>query len=49
MPGTYPGGEADAFLALYPPGSNPRGAARQEAEQLKDLLDAYNNTSCGGD
>jgi len=36
--------DADAFLALYPPGSNPRGSARQEADRLKDLLDVYNNS-----
>jgi len=36
--------EADSFLESYPIGSNPRGEARQEALQIKDLLDAYNNS-----
>jgi large repetitive protein len=36
--------EADAVLALHPPGSNPRGPDRQEVTRLKDLLDAYNNS-----
>ena len=34
---------ADAFLALNPPGSGVKGAERDEANRLKDLLDAYNN------
>ena len=34
---------ADAFLAIYPPGSNPKGAARDQANAIKDQLDAYNN------
>ena len=34
---------ADAFLAVYPPGSGVKGAERDEANRLKDLLDAYNN------
>jgi hypothetical protein len=38
--------EADAFLEDYPLGSDPRGDARQEALQIKDLLDAYNNSKC---
>lgn len=38
--------EADAFLAKYPVGSDPRGDDRQYALQLKDLLDAYNNSKC---
>ena len=37
---------ADAFLAVHPPGSDPRGEPRTEAESLKDALDAYNNTPC---
>ena len=40
---------ADLFLAEHPPGSDPRGEARDEAEALKDELDAYNNLPCGGD
>jgi len=35
--------KANSFLCQYPFGTNPRGDARQEALQLKDLLDAYNN------
>jgi len=38
--------EADAFLAAFPPGSEPKGADRQAAEALKDLLEAYNNPTC---
>ncbi len=38
--------EADAFLETYPLGSDPRGDVRQEALQIKDLLDAYNNSGC---
>jgi len=37
---------ADAFLETYPPGSNPRGAAKTEANRLKDDLDDYNNLEC---
>ncbi len=40
--------EADAFLAEYPPGSDPRGSERQEANRIKDELDDYNN-SCHDD
>ncbi|MCK6456589.1 MAG: hypothetical protein L6Q92_08685 [Phycisphaerae bacterium] len=43
---------ADQLLSTYPPGSNPRGAIRQEMNMLKDLLDAYANSSpagCSGD
>lgn len=36
--------EADSFLESHPLGSDPRGEARQEALQIKDLLDAYNNS-----
>ncbi len=39
---------ADAFLEIYPPGSDPRGEARQEGNAIKDDLDAYNN-SCPND
>ena len=38
--------DADAFLALFPPGSSPEGADRKTADDLKNLLDAYNNPSC---
>ena len=38
--------EADRFLVAVPPGSAPKGADRQAAEALKDLLEAYNNPSC---
>lgn len=34
----------DAFLAAHPLGSDPQGDARQQALQLKDMLDAYNNS-----
>jgi len=33
----------DSFLATHPLGSDPQGDARQQALQLKDILDAYNN------
>jgi hypothetical protein len=38
--------EADAFVTEYPPGSNPRGAARTEGNGIKDVLDGYNNSGC---
>lgn len=34
---------ADSFFATHPLGSDPQGDARQQALQLKDILDAYNN------
>ena len=37
---------ADALLALFPPGSNPKGADKARADVIKNLLDAYNNSSC---
>ncbi|HEX9734376.1 MAG TPA: Calx-beta domain-containing protein, partial [Thermoanaerobaculia bacterium] len=40
---------ADAFLETYPPGSDPRGAARSEANRIKDELDDFNNSQCGED
>ncbi|MCP4661333.1 MAG: hypothetical protein GY856_38510 [bacterium] len=40
---------ADAFLELYPPGSDPRGETRQEANAIKDDLDEYNNSCPSGD
>ena len=39
--------DAHDFLANYPPGSNPRGSARNWALDLKDELDDYNNRGCG--
>lgn len=41
--------EADAFLELYPPGTDTRGEIRQLGVAIKDELDAYNNTSCPDD
>ncbi len=38
--------DADEFLMEYPVGSNPQDDERQNALQLKDLLDAYNNSEC---
>ena len=38
--------EADSFLESCPLGSDPQGDARQEALEIKDLLDAYNNSGC---
>lgn len=35
--------DADDFLETHPPGSDPKGKTRQEANNLKDQLDAYNN------
>lgn len=34
---------AEALLAAYPPGSRPRGRAREDAISLAAHLDAYNN------
>jgi fibro-slime domain-containing protein/uncharacterized repeat protein (TIGR01451 family) len=39
---------ADAFLVEHPAGSNPGGAARDQAEALKAPLEAYNTTACTG-
>jgi hypothetical protein len=39
---------ADAFLVQYPAGSNPGGAARDQAAALKAPLEAYNTTNCTG-
>jgi len=36
--------DADGFLMEYPIGSDPQDEERQNALQLKDLLDAYNNS-----
>ncbi|MCP4654242.1 MAG: DUF11 domain-containing protein, partial [bacterium] len=38
--------EADAFLEIFPPGSNPRGSDRQLANAIKDDLDDYNDGKC---
>jgi len=38
--------DADEFLTEYPLGSAPQDEKRQNALQLKDLLDAYNNSKC---
>jgi len=38
--------DADEFLAEYPIGSDPQDESRQNALQLKDWLDAYNNSKC---
>ena len=38
--------DADEFLMEYPVGSNPQNEKRENALQLKDLLDAYNNSEC---
>ncbi|HEV8630795.1 MAG TPA: Calx-beta domain-containing protein [Thermoanaerobaculia bacterium] len=40
--------QADAFLARFPPGSNPKGGDRDEANRIKALLEAYNTTACTG-
>lgn len=37
---------ADGFLATYPPGSNPRGSARNTANALKDALEAHYQGEC---
>jgi len=34
---------SNAFLVEHPPGSNPRGQDRNTANDLKDILDTYNN------
>jgi hypothetical protein len=38
--------DTDEFLTEYPLGSDPQEENRQKALQLKDLLDAYNNSNC---
>lgn len=38
--------DADGFLTEYSLGSDPQNESRQNALQLKDLLDAYNNSKC---
>lgn len=41
--------DADAFLAMYPLGSNPASPAREQGLAIKDLLAAYNEMGCPGD
>ena len=38
--------EAQDFLTVHPAGSDPQGADRALAEDLKDQLDAYVNLPC---
>ncbi len=38
--------QADSFLAAHPPGSNPTGSARTQANNLKAQLEAYNTGGC---
>lgn len=38
--------DASAFLTEFPIGSDPQDEDRQTALQLKDMLDAYNNSEC---
>ncbi|MGH7860274.1 MAG: Calx-beta domain-containing protein, partial [Candidatus Binatia bacterium] len=38
--------QSDAFLRIYPPFSDPQGAARDEANGLKEVLEKYNKTDC---
>lgn len=38
--------DADAFLEMYHIGSNPKGDPRDYAEDLKDMLEAYNEMGC---
>ena len=38
--------DADEFLEEYPLGSDPQDENRQNALELKDWLDAYNNSKC---
>ncbi|MBU8923250.1 MAG: hypothetical protein KOO63_15630 [Bacteroidales bacterium] len=37
---------ADAFFALYPLGSKPKGEIKEEAEAIKDALEQYNEIEC---
>jgi len=38
--------QADAFLALFPPGSDPRGDDRDRARTLRRALEDYNHLEC---
>ncbi|HEX3529651.1 MAG TPA: CARDB domain-containing protein [Thermoanaerobaculia bacterium] len=42
-------GAADAFLVRFPPGSKPTGADMDQAENLKDQLENYNEGQICGD
>ena len=42
-------GAADAFLIAHPPGSRPRGQDQQQANDLEDQLESYNNAPCPGE
>ena len=39
--------DADNFLTDHPIGSNPKGEDKDYAEDLKDMLEAYNEMGCG--
>jgi hypothetical protein len=41
--------EADAYLAVIPRGSDPKGDDRLGANRIKDALDAYDNTPFSDD
>ncbi len=42
--------DADAFLALFPPGSNPKGSSKTQANTIKDRLEHYNeDNACDDD
>ena len=41
--------EADELLIAFPPGSNPKKGDKTLLNQVKDLLDSYNNPSCEED
>ena len=38
--------EADSYLAVYPPGSKPQGAAKKDARELRQVLYNYNAYPC---
>lgn len=40
------GVDADAYLMLFPPGSDPKKDDRKTGDALERLLDAYNNPRC---
>ncbi len=40
---------ADAFLMIYPLFSRPKGEAKEEGEEIKDALCAYNELPCEED
>jgi hypothetical protein len=50
--GTKPGSilgtvaEADSYLTLFPPGSNPKGPDKTQGEEIKNALQAYNSKLC---